>query len=62
QQHAEVSDDRKFAVLHQHISERCAQLQVCKYGSLRKRREAAEPELLAEPEQGHDRFKTVKGQ
>jgi hypothetical protein len=34
-------------------------LQIYKLGSLRKRREATEPELFAKSEQSHDRFEAV---
>ena len=57
--HAKVPDDRKFPVLHQHVSEWRPELQVCEHGSLREGREASEPELFAEPEQEHDRLQAV---
>ncbi len=48
-----------FTVLHQHVRERRIELQICEHGGLRKRCEAAEPELFAEPEQEHHRFEVV---
>lgn len=49
EQHAKVTNDRKFSILYQHVRERWAELQIREYGGLRKRRKAAKSELFADP-------------
>jgi hypothetical protein len=45
--------------LHTYVSGRRPELQICKHGSLRKRRETSKPELFAKSEQEHDRLETI---
>jgi hypothetical protein len=54
-----ASNSRELAVLHQYVSQRRPQLQICEHGCVRKGRKAPESELFAQSEQEHNRIQTI---